>query len=53
MTRLSFKQTQRIGATYSCTVTVRGRKNIASNSSGSYDYDDLGSGTSTITVTGE
>ena len=43
MTRLSFIQTRpRIGVTYSCTVTVRGRRNIASGSSGSYDYDDLG-----------
>ena len=54
MTRLSFIQTRpRIGVTYSCTVTVRGHRNIASGSSGSYDYDDLGSGTSTATVTGE
>ena len=51
MTRLSFNQTRpRIGATYQCTVTVEGRQNIAS---GTYDYDVLGSGTSSITVTGE
>ena len=51
MTRLSFNQTRpRIGATYQCTVTVEGRRNIAS---GNYDFDVLGSGTSSITVTGE
>ena len=51
MTRLSFNQTQpRIGATYQCTVTVEGRRNIAS---GTYNYNVLGSGTSSITVTGE
>ena len=54
MTRLSFTQTRpRTGVTYSCTVTVRGRRNIASGCSGSYDHDHLGSGTSTATVTGE
>ena len=54
MTRLSFNQTRpRIGATYQCTVTVEGRRNIASGSTGSYDFDVLGSGTSSITVTGE
>ena len=51
MTRLSFNQTRpRIGATYQCTVTVEGRRNIAS---GTYNFDVLGSGTSSITVTGE
>ena len=51
MTRLSFTQTQpRMETTYSCTVTVEGRQNIAS---GTYDYDSLGNGTSTVTVTGE
>ena len=51
MTRLSFNQTRpRIGATYQCTVTVEGRRNIAS---GSYNFDPLGSRTSSITVTGE
>ena len=51
MTRLSFTQTRpRLETIYSCTVTVRGRRNIAS---GEYDYDNLGSGTSTATVTGE
>ena len=51
MTRLSFNQTRpRIGATYQCTVTVEGRRNIAS---GIYNFDVLGSGTSSITVTGE
>ena len=54
MTHLSFNQTRpRIGATYQCTVTVEGRQNIAYNSTGSYDFDELGSGTSSITVTGE
>ena len=53
MTRLSFNQTQRIGATYECTVKVEGRRNIASGSTGNYDFDVLGSGTSSITVTGE
>ena len=54
MTRLSFIQTRpRIGATYQCTATVEGRQNIASGSTGSYDFDVLGSGTSSITVTGE
>ena len=54
MTRLSFNQTRpRIGATYQCTVTVEGRRNIASGSTGSYDYDVLGSGTSSIAMTGE
>ena len=51
MTRLSFIQTRpRIGATYQCTVTVEGRRNIAS---GTYTHDVLGSGTSSITVNGE
>ena len=51
MTRLSFTQTQlRIETTYSCTVTVRGRENIGS---GTYDNDELGSGMSTTTLTGE
>ena len=54
MTRLSFNQTRpRIGATYQCTVNVEGRRNIASGSTGNYDYDKLGSATSSITVTGE
>ena len=53
MTRLSFNQTRsRIGATYQCTVTVEGRRNIASGT-GTYNHDVLGSGTSSITVTGE
>ena len=54
MTRLSFNQTQQMmEATYQCTVTVEGRKNIASGSTGNYYFDVLGSGTSSITVTGE
>ena len=51
MTLLAFNQTRpRIEATYLCTVTVEGRRNIAS---GTYNFDELGSGTSSITVTGE
>ena len=54
MTRLSFNQTRpRIEATYQCTVTVEGRRNIASGSTGNYDFDVLGGDTSSITVTGE
>ena len=52
ITRVSFEETQpRVGATYSCTVYVEGRTNIASATS--YDFDVLGSATSTATVTGE
>ena len=52
ITRVSFEETRsRIGATYSCTVYVEGRKNIASATS--YDFDELGSATSTVTVIGE
>ena len=40
----------REGATYACTVTVEGRTGIAS---GSYNFDVKGSGSSTVTVTGE
>ena len=40
----------RVGATYACTVTVEGRINITS---GVYDVDPRGSGSSTVTVTGE
>ena len=51
MTRLSFTQTRpRMETTYSCIVTVRGRRNITF---GLYDYDSLGNGASTATVTGE
>ena len=51
MTRLSFTQTRpRMETAYSCTVTVRGRKNIAS---GQYANDNLGSGISSVTVTSE
>ena len=51
ITRVSFEETRpRVGATYSCTVYVEGRRNIAS---GLYDFDQLGSATSTATVTGE
>ena len=51
MTRLSFNQTRpRLGAIYQCTVTILGRRNIAS---GTYADDILGSSTSSITVTGE
>ena len=52
ITRVSFKETQpRVAATYSCTVHVEGRANIASATT--YDFDLLGSETSTATVTGE
>ena len=40
----------RVGATYTCTVTVEGRTGIAS---GTYNSDIKGSGSSTVTVTGE
>ena len=40
----------RAGATYTCTVTVEGRTGIAN---GTYNITTLGSGSSTITVTGE
>ena len=49
----SFEQLQtKTGAPYeySCTVRAEGRKNIVS---GSYNYDILGSATSTATVTGK
>ena len=51
--RVSFEQVQtRTGAPYmySCTVTAVGRRNIVS---GTYNYDVLGSATSTATITGE
>ena len=52
ITRVSFEQTRpRVGATYSCTVYVEGRTNIASATS--YNFDQLGSATSTVTITGE
>ena len=52
ITRVSFEETRpRVGATYSCTVYVEGRTSIASTTS--YDFDRLGSATSTATVTGE
>ena len=53
ITRVSFEELTRprVGATYSCTVYVEGRTNIASSTS--YDFDQLGSATSTVTVTGE
>ena len=52
ITRVSFDElTQpRQRATYSCTVYVEGRVNIAS---GVYNHDQLGSATTTVTVTGE
>ena len=40
----------RVGAIYICTVTVEGRTDIAS---GTYSSDIKGSGSSTVTVTGE
>ena len=51
ITRVSFEEMHpRVGATYSCTVYVEGRVNITS---GTYNFDQLGSATSTVTVTGE
>ena len=53
ITRVSFEETRpRVGTTYSCTVYVEGRTNIAFDAT-SYDFDQLGSATSTVTVTGE
>ena len=40
----------RVGATYTCTVTVESRINI---DSGVYDFDEKGMGSTTATVTGE
>ena len=40
----------RVGGTFTCTVFVEGRTNIAS---GGYDFVQMGSGSSTVTVTGE
>ena len=40
----------RVGGTYNCTVFVEGRNNI---SSGTYAFADMGSRSSTVTVTGE
>ena len=37
-------------ATYNCTVIVEGRINIATSN---YDFVQMGSGSSTVTVTGE
>ena len=53
ITRVSFEELTRprVGATYTCTVYVEGRTNIASATS--YDYDRLSSATSTATVTGK
>ena len=52
ITRVSFQETQpRMGVTYSCTVYVEGRTNIASATS--YNFDQLGNATSTATLTGE
>ena len=53
ITRVSFEELTRprMGATYSCTVYVEGRRNIASATS--YEFDQLGSATSTVAVTGE
>ena len=51
ITRVSFEQARpRVGASYSCTVYVEGRTNITSTT---YNFDQLGSATSTATVTGE
>ena len=47
---ISFTQSRtRATTTYSCTVYVEGRKNVT----GGYDFDQLGNGTTTATITGE
>ena len=53
ITRVSFEELMRprVGATYSCTVYVEGCINIASATG--YNFDQLGSATSNVTVTGE
>ena len=52
ITRVSFEESRtRVGALYSCTVYVEGRKNIESATD--YDFDQLGNATTTVTVTGE
>ena len=48
--RVTLPSQPRIGRTYTCTVTVEGRVNIAT---GSYDFVTLGTGSSTLTVTGK
>ena len=52
MTRVTVRPgpQSRVGATYTCTVNVEGRTNIAS---GGYNFLQMGSGSSTVTVTGE
>ena len=51
MTRVTLTQTSpRQPRTYTCTVTVEGRVNIVS---GVYDFDNKGSGTTTVSITGE
>ena len=52
MTRVIIKldPQPKVGGAYNCTVTVESRVNIASNN---YDFDAKGSGSSTVTVTGE
>ena len=49
--RISFYQSRiaRTATTYSCTVYVEGRKIFT----GGYDFDQLGNGTTTATITGE
>ena len=53
ITHVSFEELTRprMEATYSCTVYVEGRINIASATG--YNFDQLGSATSNVTVTGE
>ena len=52
VTRVSFEQTQlKLDVTYSCTVFVEGRKNIASATN--YDFDILGNATTMTLITGE
>ena len=52
MTRVTVRPgpQSRVGATYTCTVNVEGRTNIAS---GGFNFLQMGSGSSTVTVIGE
>ena len=52
MTRVTVRPgpQSRVGAAFTCTVFVEGRTNILS---GAYDFAQMGSGSSTVTVTGE
>ena len=51
MTRVTLTQTSpRQPRTYTCTVTVEGRVNIDNSN---YNFDNKGSGTTTVSITGE